>query len=278
MKTVLAISSQVVHGHIGLGAIQPALMALGHEVWALPSLLLSNHPGYHYGAGQTMAPLALEEMADALEANGWLGQVDAILSGYLPSAEHVELVWRLVRRLKAERPVLYLCDPVLGDDPKGLYIDQEAAEGIRDTLVPIADIVTPNRFELAWLSGETAGTVREARVAAGRIGGDTLVAATSIQSGPGMIANLAVAGEAAWISQTPELLNVPHGTGDLLAGLLLGHVLAEDELTAERFGDLVGRATAGVRTILDASANKGALNMTAINAAAGAVQPATELP
>ncbi len=89
MGRVLAISSQVARGHVGLSAIVPALQALGHEVIALPTILLSNHPGHPRFAGERIAPDLLMRMLDALEFNRWLGEIDAVLTGYLPSAAHV---------------------------------------------------------------------------------------------------------------------------------------------------------------------------------------------
>ena len=84
MPRVLAISSQVARGHVGLGAVVPVLQALGHDVIALPTVLLSNHPGHAHAAGECVGPDQLRRMLDALGANGWLGEIDAVLTGYLP--------------------------------------------------------------------------------------------------------------------------------------------------------------------------------------------------
>jgi pyridoxine kinase len=89
MGRYLVISSQVAHGHVGLSAIVPALQAMGHEVIALPTILLSNHPGHAKVAGFKVEPSVLGQMLDALEANGRLKRVDAVLTGYLPTVDHV---------------------------------------------------------------------------------------------------------------------------------------------------------------------------------------------
>jgi pyridoxine kinase len=133
LARVLAISSQVARGAIGLSAAVPALQALGHEVIALPTILLSNHPGYARFAGERVAAELLQRMLDALTANGWLASIDAVLTGYLPSPEHVSFARGAVEQVKQTRPrSIFVCDPVLGDDPKGLYIARDAAEAIRD--------------------------------------------------------------------------------------------------------------------------------------------------
>ena len=130
MARILAISSQVARGTVGLSIIVPALHALGHEVIALPTVILSNHPGHAHSAGQPVAPHTLHKMLDALKANGWLTGINAVLTGYLPSIEHVAFAATAIKSAHAANPrkrVMVLCDPVLGDDPKGLYIDARAA-------------------------------------------------------------------------------------------------------------------------------------------------------
>ena len=156
MARILAISSQVASGHVGLSAIVPALQRLGHDIVALPTILLSNHPGRLPASGTRIDPAVLDQMLETLDANGRLDEIDAILTGYLPSAAHVAVAASAVRRcrIKSEGTV-FLCDPVIGDDPKGVYIDPEAAAAMRATLLPLADIATPNRFELAWLSDQS---------------------------------------------------------------------------------------------------------------------------
>ena len=154
MARILVISSQVVSGHVGLSAMVPALQAYGHDVLPVPTILLSNHPGLKPASGTRIEPATLDGIVQTLDQNGCLDRVDAVLTGYLPSAAHVAFAANAIARCRGRNPQLkVLCDPVVGDDPKGLYIDPAAAAAIRVTLVPIADIITPNRFELAWLTG-----------------------------------------------------------------------------------------------------------------------------
>ena len=273
MATVLAISSQVARGHVGLSAIGPALTRLGHRVIALPTVLLSNHPGHAHKAGVVVAPETLEAMLAALDANGWLGEVDAVLSGYLPSAAHVRVVAAALERVARARrggefqrasgdraghnKPFYICDPVLGDDPRGLYIEAGAAAAIRDELVARADTVKPNRFELAWLAGRDVATAADARAAAIALA-RPLVLATSIDGGGGHIANIAVAGDDAFTCRVARRARAPHGTGDLLTALFAGRVLA-----GLAVADALGRAVAGVDAVLALSEGADELALTA---------------
>jgi pyridoxine kinase len=271
MARILAISSQVARGYVGLSAAVPVLQRLGHEVWPLPTVLLSNHPGHPHVAGQRIGPAEIGAMVEALAAGDWLGEIDAVLTGYLPSAEHVHVAGQTVRRLRQRSPVLYLCDPVLGDDPKGIYIDPHAATAIRNELLPLADIVTPNRFELGWLAGHTTAPLRDTIEAALALGPAT-VAVTSAAIGATTITSLLIdRAETATVEfDVARLLEAPNGTGDLLAALLLGHRLA-----GAGPAEAMGRALAGVAAVLAASQGRDEL---ALIAALDAVVAAPPVP
>jgi pyridoxine kinase len=257
MARILAISSQVVRGHVGLSAIVPALQRLGHEVWALPTNLLSNHPGHPRAAGSPIAPEIQTQMLEALERNGWLGEIDAIITGYLPSAGHVRVAVGIVRRLKAQRGIAYLCDPVLGDDAKGLYLDSHAALAVRDELIGLADIATPNRFELGWLGGGDVQTLAGVQLAAKALAVETTIV-TSAARQDGRISTLMVGPEGNFVCDAVWRPNVPHGTGDFFAALVLGH-----QLNGESAVMALGRAAAAVDVSIAASAGRNELELAA---------------
>ena len=193
MARVLAISSHVAYGSVGLAVTVPALQALGHEVIAVPTIVLSNHPGYQTFAGDAVPPASLERMIAALGANGWLEGVDAVLTGYLPTAEHVGVAERAILSTRAQSAsALVVVDPVLGDDPGGVYIPEAAAIAIRDRLLRHARLLTPNRFELAWLSGLPVGGTDEAAAAALALPAPEVLA-TSIPAGTGRLATILTA-------------------------------------------------------------------------------------
>lgn len=219
---VLAVSSQVVWGPVGNSAAVPALQAEGHEVLSLPTVVLSNHPGHGPPAGFRTEPDAMGRMFSALEALGALAKLDAVLTGYFASPAQVHEVAGLLRRMS---PGFVLVDPVLGDHGR-LYVPQEVAEAIRDLLLPLATCITPNGFELSWLSGQSV-TDEASAAAAARALQLPEVLATSIPSEGDRLATLLVTAEDVHGVVTPRLPGVPHGTGDFLSGLYLARRLRQ---------------------------------------------------
>jgi pyridoxine kinase len=264
MARVLLISSDVAYGHVGNAAARFALQRLGHEVLALPTVVLSSHLGYRRVGGTRIDPATLGDMIGALEANDLMGTVEAVLTGYLPTPEHVDVAVAAIGKVqaKARTPRLVMVDPVLGDDPDGLYLDKTAAAAVRDRLVPLAGILTPNRFELAWLSGAEVDGARAAQSAA-RLLPAPIVLATSIPGGVrSQIDNVLVTGANAIRATVKRRKRVPHGTGDLLAALLLGHLLA-----GKSQARALGLAVGGIEAVIEASAGEQELRLVASQAA-----------
>jgi pyridoxine kinase len=143
--------------------------------------------------------------------------------------------------------IVYICDPIFGDDPTGLYIDAAAARAVLELLVPSADILTPNRFELSWLSGVEVASVDQA-VRAARSLARPKIAATSIPAGASKLANVLVGGESIVVVEVDKLPDVPHGTGDLFAGFFVAGLL-----TGAAPEPAFCRAVDGVRHALDVS-------------------------
>lgn len=244
MARVLALSSYVAFGSVGLAATVPALHWLGHEVIALPTVLLSNHPGYPRFAGDPVLPGQIAGMVDALEANGWLADTAAVITGYLPSTAHVGEARSAVERVRRANPgAIYLCDPVFGDEPEGLYLSEATASAIRDDLLPLASLATPNRFELAWLAGLAVGDPPEARQAAWALGVPSVLA-TSIPASDNRLANVLVQKDEAIACYVRRRAKAPHGTGDLLAAMYIGRRLS---------GDTPAKALGAAASAVDAS-------------------------
>lgn len=229
---ILAISSQVAYGPVGLTAAVPALQARGHDVLSLPTVTLSNHPGHGRPAGFRTAPDDLAAIFAALNGLGALAEAGAVLTGYFASEEQVEAAKTILVRMKAARPGLFvLVDPVIGDEG-GLYVPQPVAVAIRDHLLPLAACITPNRFELEWLTGHSV-TDEASAVAAARTLGMPEVLATSIPADGNMLSTMLITPGQAQRLTSPRLAHVPHGTGDFLAGLYLARRVsmpAEDAL------------------------------------------------
>jgi pyridoxine kinase len=268
MARVIALSARAARGHVGLSAIVPALQRLGHDVIALPTVMLSNHLGHAHSAGMPVPPETLFKMLDALDANGWLGDVDGVLTGYLPSAAHVHFAVSLVERVRGHRPdVRFFCDPVLGDDPKGLYVGRETAEAVRDELLALANTVTPNRFELAWLSDTPVHDVSSA-IGAARVLPVPTILATSIPAANDELANVLIEQDNAMRCVVPRHADVAHGTGDLLTALFAGYRLKG---VSEK--ESLARATAAVACVIEASAGRDELDLVGAQEAWSCVKP-----
>ena len=259
MSIVLCLSSQVARGYVGGSATRIALERMGHECWLMPTVILSNHPAHSRFAGEQVPVGRLRAMVEALDANGWLGDIDAVMSGYMPSVEHVTLAANTVELVKKSNPGLtYLCDPIFGDDPGGLYVDEAVASAVRDELVPQASITTPNRFELEWLSGKSSKRAKTAQGPAKALGPDAVLVTSLTGNEPQTLTNLLIKGRKTWQTSVPKRKNAPHGVGDLMAALFLGALLNG---VSEQ--DALGRATGGVEAALDASRKSDELRLAA---------------
>jgi pyridoxine kinase len=226
MAKVLSISSQVVYGHVGNSMACFVLQRMGHEVLSLPTVLLSSRPGYEALAGDRTDPVKLDAMLEAALTNGWLAEVDAILTGYIPTIGHAAFCERWITRIKAlNQDAVYLCDPIIGDEPGGIYIDDAAARAIRGRLVPLADILTPNRFELGWVSSRPIPDTAAAVTAARALARPVVIVTSAPADAPDRIANILVeeAGTTATVSARETVQ--AHGTGDFFAANFLAHKL-----------------------------------------------------
>lgn len=268
---VLSLQSDVVYGHVGNAAARFALQRLGHEVWAVPTVLLSSHAGYAKVGGESLSADLLRRLIDGLDANGWLGQCDAVLSGYLGSADQARVVADAVRRAKAVNShAIYCLDPVFGDAGRA-YAKPGVAEAMARELLPLADIVTPNVFELSSLTSVAIRNADDARVAAQRLG-RPIVVATSVPLTEGRIGTLVASKDEVWLASTPLLENVPHGSGDLLAALVLGHRLAGHSLR-----EALVKTAASVFDILEKSVAAHSHEMLLIEHQEALVRPRTDI-
>lgn len=232
MKTVLCISSQTVAGIIGGGVSSFILQTLGHRVWMVPTSLNSNHGGHPHAMSEPVSDETVEGLIANLEANGWLVECDAVLTGHFSSVGQIAIARKWITLLKARNAdLIYCCDPVIGDDAPpgydpasgGIYVAEEIAEAIRDQLAPLADIISPNRFELEYLTGLACTCLEGAEKAARSLAVETVLA-TSIPA-DGQLATLFCSPSRIDKKNTPLLNGVPKGTGDALIALYLGHYL-----------------------------------------------------
>jgi pyridoxine kinase len=228
MSAVLLVQSRVAYGHVGNAAAVFPLQCLGIEAWALDTVVFSNHTGHGRWRGDVVAAETVAALFEGIADLGVLPSLDAVLSGYIGTTETGAVLLDIVGRVKAANPkAIFCCDPVIGDTDTGSYVREGVAEFFRDAALPLADIVTPNRFELEYLTGQEAGDLRGAAEAAAtlRARGPKTVLLTSLSLIPDHLTMLASGEEGTWAVETPRLPVELNGCGDVTAALFLGHLL-----------------------------------------------------
>jgi pyridoxine kinase len=235
---ILSIQSWVSYGHVGNAAAVFPMQRLGHEVWAVNTVQFSNHTGYGSWRGTVFPPQLIRDLVAGIEERGVLPRCDALLSGYLGDPEVAEAVLEAWGRLRAANPAaIYCADPVIGDEGTGVYVRPRVAELMRDRILPAADILTPNLFELRHLTGlpcVTLAGVQEA-VRAIQARGPRIVLVTSLRTEetPDEALDMLVAEGGAFHRLRMPLLPISvNGAGDAVAALFLVHWLGERSAAA----------------------------------------------
>jgi pyridoxine kinase len=269
--SVITIQSQVIHGHVGNSAAVFPLQSCGLEVAAVPTTLLSNHPNYPTMRGGVLDADFVRDLLTGVEERGLVDSCKILITGYLGSAAIAAVVIDFVRRAKARNPkLIFLCDPVMGDAGPGFYVSADLAALICEGLVPLADIITPNQFELQHLVGRAPATVEDMAAAARGLGRRTVVVTGALF--PGMAADwlqtLAIEPGAGWTVATPRLACHPCGTGDLLTALFAAAML--EGLSTDL---ALGRAVSGVHAVLEETGRRQSYEMTLIAAAGRMLGP-----
>jgi pyridoxine kinase len=256
-SAVIVISSHVVRGSVGNRAAVFALETLGFPVWALPTVILPWHPGHGPSTRLTFSADDFDKVIEDLIQARWAGEIKAVLTGYFGNAGQPKAVARLVRALRERNPeLLYVCDPVIGD-LGGLYVPQETAEAIRDELLPLANVATPNRYELAWLAGSALDSNAMIMEAALALGPSRMLVTSAVPMMAGGTGNLYLSGKHALLAEHRLIDNPPNGLGDLTSALFLARLMAG--IDEERALQL---ATASVFEILARTAKRGSDELT----------------
>src|SRR5262245_29353158 len=198
---------------------------LGVRVLQLPTTILGRRPDHGPPGGGAVPGETLSSLVDGMAADGLFSEIDAVLTGYLGAADHVAVILDAVRRIKAANPeAIYVCDPVLGDEGK-LFVSSAIAEAVSHGLWQVADWLTPNAFELGFITGRPVDSLAAARDAAKLIGKPVLC--SSIRTALG-VGNLLAAPTGDWFCETPRLPRSPKGTGDLLTALFVARRVRGD--------------------------------------------------
>ncbi|XP_011873022.1 PREDICTED: pyridoxal kinase [Vollenhovia emeryi] len=231
---ILSVQSHVVSGYVGNKSATFPLQLLGFEVDTINSVQLSNHTGYKAFKGQVLNDKDLDDLVDGLVQNG-LDNYTHLLTGYIGSASFLKRVAALVTTLKAKNPNLtYVCDPVMGDNGK-MYVPEALKDIYKQEIVPLADIVTPNQFELELLTNEKVTNMSELQNAIKKLhqNGPKTVAVSSTELSDKLTAIVSTAKDNALMKvDIPKIPATFTGSGDLFAALFLAHVYLQSDMKA----------------------------------------------
>jgi pyridoxine kinase len=252
VQTILSIQSAVAYGHVGNSAAVFPLQRIGVEVMPVYTVNFSNHTGYGAWRGPLISPDDVRDVILGIEERGVFGQIDVILSGYQGGEGIADVILETVARVKQTNPAaVYACDPVMGNAKSGCFVAPAIPVLLRERVVPAADIITPNQFELGYLTdtepADLASTLASADAA--RAMGPRTVLVTSVERPDrpdGTIEMLAVTDDGAWIVQTPHIPMKANGSGDVTAALFTAHFGRTGDAA-----DALARTTSSVYDLLE---------------------------
>ena len=267
IMNILSIQSWVAYGHVGNASAVFPMQRLGCEVWAIHTVQFSNHTGYGAWKGRVYDGTMVDELVEGIAERGVLGTCDGVISGYMGSSDIGNAILTAVDKVRAANPAAtYCCDPVIGDVGRGIYVRPGIPEFMRDKAVPAADVITPNQFELEYLTRRDIRTVEEAKAAISAIHrlGPKVILVTSLNTveTPSDAVDL-VASDASgfYRVRTPQLGISVNGAGDAIAALFNLHwkrsgsaAGALDLASASIYGLLRRTKEAGAREILTVAA------------------------
>ena len=276
---ILSIQSHVAYGHVGNASAVFPMQRLGCEVWPIHTVQFSNHTGYGAWKGRVFDGSMIDEIMDGIADRGVLSSCGGVISGYMGSSDIGHAILSAVARVKAANPAaLYACDPVIGDVGRGIFVRPGIPEFMRDRAVPMANLVTPNQFELEYLTGLPVSTLAEAKqaVAALQRRGPEVVLLTSMvtsETPPDSIDMMAADGSGTWRVRTPKLGISVNGAGDAIMALFFVH-FARSRSAAEA----LGQAAASIYGLLKRTAEAGSREILTVAAQDEFVNPSRRFP
>lgn len=229
---ILSIQSHVAYGHVGNRSAVFPLELLGFEVIPVNTVQFSNHTGYGAWRGQVFDADHIRDVIRGVDERGALRGIEAVLSGYMGSADTGNAILETVDMVRAKNPdALYCLDPVMGDYGRDFFVRPGIPEFIKNEALHRATIVTPNQFEAEYLAQMKIASLDDVKKAARVISaqGPRIVVVTSFMPDDTnkTISIFLYDNESDYIIRTDrlDLSPEPNGAGDLTAALFLGHYL-----------------------------------------------------
>jgi pyridoxine kinase len=271
---ILSIQSHVVYGHVGNSAAVFPLQRMGVEVWPIHTVQFSNHTGSGKWQGRVFDAGLIRELVGGIEQRGALSECDGVLSGYMGGADIGAAILDAVASVKRANPTArYCCDPVIGDVGRGIYVREGIPEFMRENAVPAADIVTPNQFELDYLSRHESRTLADALAAVKAVHalGPRAVLVTSLHTEDtpdDAIDMLASDATGRFRLRTPRLPLAVNGAGDAITALFFAHYLRGGNIR-----EALSRAGSAIFGVLTKTAAAGTGDLQLVAAQDEIMQP-----
>ena len=266
------------YGHAGNSSATFPLQRLGHEVWPVYTVHFSNHTGYGQWRGPVFEPDTVREVITGIEERGVLQNCNAVLSGYQGDQRVGQVILDAVATVKKANPdAIYCCDPVMGDYGRDFYVREGIPEFFRDVVVPQADVITPNQFELEFLVGRKIQTVSDLLDAADSLrarGPESVLvtSATTDETPKDSVQMALVTGEGAWIVTTPLLPLYVAGSGDATTAIFLARYLTSSAPEA------LAATASSIFAVMDRTHAAGSKEILLIDAQDAIANPQGEFP
>ena len=276
---VLSIQSAVAYGHVGNSAAVFPLQRIGVEVLPVYTVTFSNHTGYGAWRGPLISPADVADVITGIEERGVLGEIDVVLSGYQGGEGIADVIIDAVARVKKANPdAVYACDPVMGNAKSGCFVAPAIPELLRERVIPVADIITPNQFELGFLTGTEPGSIESTLESAdlARARGPRTVLVTSVERPyrePDTIEMMVVDDDGAWIVQTPLIPMKANGSGDVTAALFTAHYRRSGDAA-----DALARTASSVFDLLSNTYEAGSRELLLVESQEAYAHPRLQFP
>ena len=224
---ILSIQSFVSKGYVGNRAAEFVLERLGIEVWSIPTVLFSNHSGYGKFSGNSVDSCDIQNLFEGIATIADLSEIEAVVTGYIYNKDQVKKISNIIKQININNlKKLYLCDPVAANE-RGLFVDKNVADSMSEFLFPLANIITPNIYELEYFSGIKINNSQNLIKAAKFFleYGPQALLVKSVQLKSGYFSNLLLEEGNVWSIDVPRFDGVMNGAGDVYAAILIAEIV-----------------------------------------------------